>query len=94
MAPAPAARPGPRVGEGQAGGRAGHHDRGGDFRYIMGFRDLCRVPHRLRGTFGFKPMLEAFTAPLIGIVYYIGVRLVRRAQGMQLSQAFEEIPPE
>ncbi len=46
------------------------------------------------GTFGFKPMLEAFTAPLIGIVYYIGVRLVRRAQGMQLSQAFEEIPPE
>jgi amino acid transporter len=46
------------------------------------------------GTFGFKPMLEAFTAPLIGIVYYIGVRLVRRAQGMQLSQAFNEIPPE
>jgi len=24
----------------------------------------------------------------------VGVRLVRRAQGMQLSQAFEEIPPE
>lgn len=46
------------------------------------------------GTFGFKPMIEAFTAPLIGIVYYIGVRLVRRAQGMQLSQAFTEIPPE
>ncbi len=44
--------------------------------------------------FGFKPMVEAFTAPLIGIVYYIGVRLVRRAQGMQLSQAFTEIPPE
>ena len=37
------------VGEGQAGGRPGHHDRGGDFRYIMGFRDLCRVPHRVRG---------------------------------------------
>lgn len=46
------------------------------------------------GTFGFKPMVEAFTAPLIGIVYYIGVRLVRRAQGMQLGQAFAEIPPE
>jgi APA family basic amino acid/polyamine antiporter len=46
------------------------------------------------GTFGFKPMIEAFTAPLIGIVYYIGVRLVRRAQGMQLNQAFTEIPPE
>jgi APA family basic amino acid/polyamine antiporter len=46
------------------------------------------------GTFGFKPMLEAFAAPLIGIVYYIGMRLVRRAQGMQLGQAFTEIPPE
>jgi basic amino acid/polyamine antiporter, APA family len=46
------------------------------------------------GTFGWKPMIEAFTAPLIGIVYYIGVRLVRRAQGMQLGQAFAEIPPE
>jgi basic amino acid/polyamine antiporter, APA family len=46
------------------------------------------------GTFGFKPMLEAFTAPLIGIVYYIAVRLIRRAQGMQLGQAFTEIPPE
>ena len=46
------------------------------------------------GTFGLKPMLEAFTAPLIGVVYYIGVRLYRRGQGMQLSQAFAEIPPE
>ena len=46
------------------------------------------------GSFGFKPMIEAFTAPLIGIVYYIGVRLYRRHQGMQLSQAFAEIPPE
>ena len=46
------------------------------------------------GAFGFKPMLEAFTAPLIGIVYYIAVRLIRRAQGMQLSQSFTEIPPE
>jgi amino acid transporter len=46
------------------------------------------------GSFGFKPMIEAFTAPLIGIVYYIAVRLIRRAQGMQLSQAFTEIPPE
>jgi len=46
------------------------------------------------GKFGFKPMVEAFTAPLIAIVYYIGVRLVRRAQGMQLGQQFTEIPPE
>jgi amino acid transporter len=46
------------------------------------------------GTFGFKPMVEAFTAPLIGIVYYIGIRLYRRSQGIQLAQAFAEIPPE
>ena len=46
------------------------------------------------GTFGFKPMVEAFTAPLIGIVYYIVVRLYRRSQGMQLTQTFAEIPPE
>jgi len=46
------------------------------------------------GTFGFKPMAEAFTAPLIGIVYYIGVRLYRRSQGMQLASTFAEIPPE
>jgi basic amino acid/polyamine antiporter, APA family len=46
------------------------------------------------GTFGFKPMIEAFTAPLIGIVYYIGVRLYRRSQGMQLAATFAEIPPE
>jgi len=46
------------------------------------------------GTFGLKPMLEAFTAPLIGIVYYVGVRLYRRHQGMLLTPAFAEIPPE
>jgi len=43
---------------------------------------------------GWKPMIEAFSVPVAGIFYYIGVRLVRRAQGMQLSQAFAEIPPE
>jgi amino acid transporter len=43
---------------------------------------------------GLKPMLEAFAIPAAGIIYYIGVRLVRNAQGMQLSQAFAEIPPE
>jgi amino acid transporter len=46
------------------------------------------------GSVGFKPMIEAFTAPLIGIVYYMGVRLYRRRQGMQLGAAFAEIPPE
>jgi hypothetical protein len=39
-------------------------------------------------------MLEAFAAPLLGILYYIGVRLVRRAQGMELGSTFAEIPPE
>jgi amino acid transporter len=43
---------------------------------------------------GLKPMLEAFAIPAAGILYYIGVRLVRNAQGMQLSAAFAEIPPE
>jgi basic amino acid/polyamine antiporter, APA family len=46
------------------------------------------------GTLGWKPMLEAFTAPLIGIVYYVGVRLYRNVQGVQLAHAFAEIPPE
>jgi amino acid transporter len=46
------------------------------------------------GTFGLKPMAEAFTAPLLGIIYYAGVRLYRRRQGMELAPAFAEIPPE
>ena len=46
------------------------------------------------GTFGFKPMLEALAAPLIGIVYYIGARLIRKRQGMDFGQTFAEIPPE
>jgi len=46
------------------------------------------------GTLGVKPMLEAFTAPLIGVVYYLGARLYRRHQGMRFSQTFAEIPPE
>src|SRR5229473_1452499 len=46
------------------------------------------------GKFGLKPMLEAFSAPAIGIVYYIGARLYRRHQGMSFTQTFAEIPPE
>jgi APA family basic amino acid/polyamine antiporter len=46
------------------------------------------------GTFGLKPMVEAFTAPAIGVVYYIGARLYRRSQGMTFNQTFAEIPPE
>ena len=46
------------------------------------------------GSFGLKPMIEAFTAPLIGIVYYAGARLYRSRQGMRFTQTFAEIPPE
>jgi amino acid transporter len=46
------------------------------------------------GALGFKPMLEAFTAPIIAIVYYSGVRAYRRSQGIELNRVFEEIPPE
>jgi amino acid transporter len=46
------------------------------------------------GTLGVKPMLEAFTAPAIGAVYYLGARLYRKHEGVSLSQTFAEIPPE
>ncbi len=46
------------------------------------------------GSLGVKPMLEAFSAPLIGIVWYIGARLYRQRQGMKFNQTFAEIPPE
>ncbi len=46
------------------------------------------------GTVGLKPMLEAFTAPIIAIVYYVGARVYRRQQGIELARTFEEIPPE
>jgi amino acid transporter len=46
------------------------------------------------GTIGWRPMLKAFTAPLIAIVWYLGVWMYRRSQGIDLSRAFQEIPPE
>jgi hypothetical protein len=39
-------------------------------------------------------MVEAFTAPAIGVVYYLGARMYRRSQGMTFNQTFAEIPPE
>ncbi len=39
-------------------------------------------------------MLEAFSVPILGLIYYAGVRLVRARQGIQLATAFREIPPE
>ncbi|WP_376796321.1 APC family permease [Thermogemmatispora sp.] len=39
-------------------------------------------------------MAEAFAVPVLGLVYYLIVRFVRQRQGIQLSAAFREIPPE
>jgi hypothetical protein len=39
-------------------------------------------------------MAEAFAVPVLGLIYYLIVRLVRQRQGIQLSAAFREIPPE
>ncbi len=46
------------------------------------------------GAIGWKPMLKAFTAPLIAVVWYAVVWLYRRSQGIDLSRTFHEIPPE
>ena len=40
-------------------------------------------------------MVEAMDpVPVLGLVYYLIVRFVRQRQGIQLSAAFREIPPE
>jgi len=46
------------------------------------------------GSIGWKPMLKAFTAPIIAIVWYVTVWSYRRSQGMDLTRTFHEIPPE
>lgn len=46
------------------------------------------------GELGWKPMLKAFAAPIIAIVWYVGVSLYRRSQGISLTNTFREIPPE
>jgi basic amino acid/polyamine antiporter, APA family len=46
------------------------------------------------GKLGWKPMIKAFTAPIIAAVWYIGVSLYRRSQGIALTNTFREIPPE
>ena len=46
------------------------------------------------GAIGWKPMLKAFTAPVIAIVWYVGVWAYRRSQGIDLARTFQEIPPE
>jgi APA family basic amino acid/polyamine antiporter len=46
------------------------------------------------GELGWKPMLKAFVAPIIAVVWYAGVSLYRRSQGISLANTFKEIPPE
>ena len=46
------------------------------------------------GSLGWKPMVKAFTAPAIAIVWYLLVWGYRRSQGIQLARTFQEIPPE
>jgi basic amino acid/polyamine antiporter, APA family len=46
------------------------------------------------GKLGWGPMLKVFVAPLIAAVWYIGVSLYRRSQGISLANTFREIPPE
>lgn len=46
------------------------------------------------GTLGWRPMVKAFTAPIIAIVWYLIAWAYRRGQGIDLSRTFHEIPPE
>ncbi|MCL4562028.1 MAG: APC family permease [Chloroflexi bacterium] len=39
-------------------------------------------------------MIEAFTAPIIAIIWYIIARVIRRNQGIDMDRVFAEIPPE
>jgi basic amino acid/polyamine antiporter, APA family len=46
------------------------------------------------GSLGWGPMIKAFIAPIIAVVWYVGVTLYRRSQGISLTNTFREIPPE
>jgi amino acid transporter len=46
------------------------------------------------GSLGWKPMVKAFTAHAIAVVWYLLVWGYRRSQGIQLARTFQEIPPE
>jgi len=46
------------------------------------------------GSFSLKPMLESSAVPILAILWYIGVRMYRRHQGVNLGRLFQEIPPE
>jgi hypothetical protein len=46
------------------------------------------------GKLGWGPMLKVFAAPAVAVVWYVGVSLYRRSQGISLTNTFKEIPPE
>jgi len=46
------------------------------------------------GSLGWKPMVKAFTAPVLAVIWYLAVWAYRRGQGIDLSKTFHEIPPE
>ncbi|MFN2629443.1 MAG: APC family permease [Gaiellaceae bacterium] len=46
------------------------------------------------GSVGWKPMLKAFTAPVLAVIWYLIVWAYRRSQGIDLARTFQEIPPE
>jgi amino acid transporter len=46
------------------------------------------------GSVGWKPMLKAFTAPVLALIWYVAVWAYRRSQGIDLARTFQEIPPE
>jgi hypothetical protein len=39
-------------------------------------------------------MIKVFVAPAIAVVWYAGVSMYRRSQGISLANTFKEIPPE
>lgn len=46
------------------------------------------------GSFSLTPMLESAVVPILAVVWYVGMRLYRRSQGVNLASLFQEIPPE
>lgn len=46
------------------------------------------------GKLGWSPMIKVFVAPVIAMLWYLGVYLYRRRQGISLANTFKEIPPE
>jgi amino acid transporter len=46
------------------------------------------------GKLGWSPMIKVFVAPVVAMVWYLGVYWYRRSQGISLANTFKEIPPE